>query len=80
MVVLGDLTSFTYYGAGFLDGHSPFLNHDEMKELGRFFYELVEKWNSFEKRKIKDIFHILRRPFFQLQYSEVLSYNFSFLF
>ena len=51
MVVLGDLTSFTYYGAGFLDGHSPFLNHDEMKELGRFFYELVEKWNDFEKKK-----------------------------
>lgn len=51
MIVLGDLTSFTYYGAGFLDGHSPFLNHDEMKELGRFFYELVEKWNGFEKKE-----------------------------
>lgn len=51
MVVLGDLTSFTYYGAGFLDGHSPFLNHDEMKELGKFFYELVEKWNDFEKKE-----------------------------
>lgn len=51
MVVLGDLNFFTYYGAGFLDGHSPFLNHDEMKELGKFFYELVEKWNSFEKKE-----------------------------
>lgn len=50
-VVLGDLNFFTYYGAGFLDGHSPFLNYDEMKELGKFFYELVEKWNSFEKKE-----------------------------
>lgn len=46
---LNNLTAFTYYGAGFLDGHSPFLNYDEMKELGRFFYELIEKWNTDKK-------------------------------
>lgn len=51
MFVLGDLTAFTWYGAGFLDGHSPFLNHDEMKELGKIFYDLVEKWKDFEKEK-----------------------------
>ena len=50
-VALGDLNCFTYYGMGFLDGHSPFFNYNEMKELGKFYYELVEKWNNFEKKE-----------------------------